>query len=184
MNNENIKGYNLPLGATNIMTTGKEYDNIYPVWDWTRIPGTTAIGNQDKTSLEGYQIGNNEFGGGVSDGVNGIIAYKGKYNELQANKAYFFFDNMMFCIGSDISYVQNDNVLTSVEQNLLNGEVIYNDGQEKQLSSNSNMQLKQLKWVYHNNTGYILEEQIMLLYKICLKQVLGKISMLQENRGL
>ena len=62
---------------------------------------------------------------------------------------------MMFCIGSDISYVQNDNVLTSVEQNLLNGEVIYNDGQEKQLSSNSNMQLKQLKWVYHNNTGYI-----------------------------
>lgn len=72
---------------------------------------------------------------------------------------------MMFCIGSDISYVQNDNVLTSVEQNLLNGEVIYNDGQEKQLSSNSNMQLKQLKWVYHNNTGYILEEQIMLLYK-------------------
>ena len=32
---------------------------------------------------------------------------------------------------------------------------IYNDGQEKQLSSNSNMQLKQLKWVYHNNTGYI-----------------------------
>ncbi len=52
--------------------------------------GTTAIGNQDKTSLEGYQIGNNEFGGGVSDGVNGIIAYKGKYNELQANKAYFF----------------------------------------------------------------------------------------------
>lgn len=61
----------------------------------------------------------------------------------------------MFCIGSDISYVQNDNVLTSVEQNLLNGEVIYNDGQEKQLSSNSNMQLKQLKWVYHNNTGYI-----------------------------
>ena len=155
LNNENIKGYNLPLGATNIMTTGKEYDNIYPVWDWTRIPGTTAIGNQDKTSLEGYQIGNNEFGGGVSDGVNGIIAYKGKYNELQANKAYFFFDNMMFCIGSDISYVQNDNVLTSVEQNLLNGEVIYNDGQEKQLSSNSNMQLKQLKWVYHNNTGYI-----------------------------
>ena len=109
LNNENIKGYNLPLGATNIMTTG----------------------------------------------VNGIIAYKGKYNELQANKAYFFFDNMMFCIGSDISYVQNDNVLTSVEQNLLNGEVIYNDGQEKQLSSNSNMQLKQLKWVYHNNTGYI-----------------------------
>ena len=57
-------------------------------------------------------------------------------------------------------------------------------GKKKQLSSNSNMQLKQLKWVYHNNTGYILEEQIMLLYKICLKQVLGKISMLQENRGL
>lgn len=155
LNNENIKGYNLPLGATNIMTTGSEYTNIYPVWDWTRIPGTTAINNQDKTSLEGYQIGNNEFGGGVSNGVNGIIAYSGKYNELQVNKAYFFVDNMMLCVGGGISCAQNEDILTSVEQNLLNGEVVFNDGQEKQLTPNSNMQLKQLKWVHHNNTGYI-----------------------------
>ncbi len=99
-------------------------------------------------------------------------------------KHIFFFDNMMFCIGSDISYVQNDNVLTSVEQNLLNGEVIYNDGQEKQLSSNSNMQLKQLKWVYHNNTGYIFRGTDNVTIQNMSKQVLGKISMLQENRGL
>lgn len=158
LNNENVKGYNLPLGATNIMTTGNEYDNIYPVWDWTRIPGTTAIDNQEKTYLEGYQIGNNEFGGGVSDGVNGIISYSGIYNGLQANKAYFFLDKMMFCMGSNIVYAQSENILTSVEQNLLNGEVTYNAGQEEQLPFNSRKQPENLKWVHHNNTGYIFKE--------------------------
>lgn len=29
LNNENLKGYNLPLGATNILTSGKEYEGIF-----------------------------------------------------------------------------------------------------------------------------------------------------------
>ena len=33
LNNENLKGYNLPLGATNILTSGKEYEGIFPVWE-------------------------------------------------------------------------------------------------------------------------------------------------------
>ena len=41
LNNENLKGYNLPLGATNILTSGKEYEGIFPVWNWNKIPGTT-----------------------------------------------------------------------------------------------------------------------------------------------
>lgn len=42
LNGQNLKGYYLPLGATNIMTTGHEYDDAFVVWDWTRVPGTTG----------------------------------------------------------------------------------------------------------------------------------------------
>lgn len=31
LNNENLKGYNLPLGTTNILTSGKEYEGIFPI---------------------------------------------------------------------------------------------------------------------------------------------------------
>lgn len=157
LNQENLKAFNLPLGSTNIMTTGNEYNDIFPVWDWTRVPGTTAINNQDKTTLDGYQIGNNEFGGGASNNINGIMAFSGEYNGLQANKSYFFIDNMMICMGSGISCNQGEEILTSVEQSFLNGMIVYNDGEEKQLDSDGNFQGKQLKWVHHNNVGYIFD---------------------------
>lgn len=155
LNQENLRAFNLPLGATNIMTTGNEYNDIFPIWDWTRIPGTTAINNQTKTLLDGYQIGTNQFGGGVSNTVDGILAFSGKYNDLQANKSYFFVDNIMVCMGSGISYDLGDDVLTSVEQSFQNGDVIYNDGQEAYLPLESSLIPKHLKWVHHNNIGYI-----------------------------
>ena len=61
LNNENLKGYNLPLGATNILTSGKEYEGIFPVWNWNKIPGTTAVQHQDSTRLEGYLFGNSNY---------------------------------------------------------------------------------------------------------------------------
>lgn len=102
LNGENLKGYNLPLGATNIMKTGAEYKNIFPVWDWTRIPGTTAVMNPSATVLPWYLFGTNEFAGGVSNGQIGAIAYEHSYNGVQAKKAYFFVDGTMLCLGAGI----------------------------------------------------------------------------------
>lgn len=41
-NGENLKTYFMSDGCTNIVTEGNEYANIFPVWNWTRIPGVTA----------------------------------------------------------------------------------------------------------------------------------------------
>lgn len=155
LNGENIKAFNLPMGATNIMTTGDEYDRIFPVWDWTRIPGTTAVQNQDFTKLDGYIIGTNKFGGGSSDGINGVIAYDHDYLGLKARKSYFFFDDMMFCMGSGINFTDNESVATSVNQSLLSGEVVVNNGSEEVLADQSSQNFDNLKWVHHNNVGYI-----------------------------
>ena len=40
INGENKKSHHLADGATYIFRTGEEYRDIFPVWDWKRIPGT------------------------------------------------------------------------------------------------------------------------------------------------
>ena len=113
LNNENLKGYNLPLGATNILTSGKEYEGIFPVWNWNKIPGTTAVQHQDSTRLEGYLFGKNRFGGGVSNGKNGVIAYEHCYKGVKARKSYFFMNDVLLCLGTDIASDAPEEVVTT-----------------------------------------------------------------------
>lgn len=150
LNAENIKGYYLPLGATNIKTSGLEYQDIFPVWDWTRVPGTTAVQNQSTTALQGYLYGSNEFGGGLSDGKSGITAFSGDYANVAYKKAYFFIDGIMICLGAGISGEVADEVMTSVNQCFSIGKVTTNEGVVKQAVNENN----NIKWVYHDNVGY------------------------------
>ena len=116
LNNENLKGYNLPLGTTNILTSGKEYEGIFPIWNWNKIPGTTAVQHPDSARLQGYLFGLNEFGGGVSNGKNGVIAYEHCYRGVKANKAYFFMDDVLLCLGAGITSDAPEEVVTTVNQ--------------------------------------------------------------------
>jgi len=153
---ENLKGYNLPLGATNIMTYGNEYTNIYPVWDWTRIPGTTAELNQAATNLTGYLFGTNAFGGGVSDDVNGgAIAFEQDYNAVQARKAYFFMGDAMVCLGIGIKATKSNTIATSVNQCYLSGAVTINNGVTTEAFTGSSQAFNDLQWIHHNNVGYL-----------------------------
>src|SRR5690606_23137259 len=120
-----LKGYNLPLGATNILTSGEEYKNIFPIWDWTRVPGTTAVMNQSAAVLPWYLFGNNEFAGGVSNGQVGAIAYEHSYNGVRAKKAYFFADGAMLCLGAGINAIRTQQVATSVNQCYLEGDITF-----------------------------------------------------------
>lgn len=159
LNGENLKGYNLALGATNIMKTGDEYKDVFPVWDWTRIPGTTAIMNQSAAILPWYFFGSNEFAGGVSDGHTGVIAYEHSYNGVQAKKAYFFADGQMLCLGAGINAIRTQQVVTSVNQCHLRGDVFIggegNMAGAKFADSLRTTKNNNLQWVYHDGVGYI-----------------------------
>lgn len=154
LNQQNLKGYNLPLGATNILTSGNEYRNIAPVWDWTRIPGTTTVRNSSSALLSWYLFGSNSFAGGVSNSKNGLIAYEHSYNGIQARKAYFFIGDVLFCMGSGISAFPTQPIVTSVNQCLLNGAVNVCLANQSQLFNDSSRVFTNLKWVYHDNVGY------------------------------
>lgn len=158
LNGENVKAYNLPLGATNILTHSNEYTNIYPVWDWSRIPGTTAEHSEQATALDGYLYGTNSFGGGVSDGKSGIIAYEHNYHELSAKKAYFFIGEAMLCLGAGITAAKSNPIITSVNQSHLSGPIHFNSGNGAQLLGQDSANFENLEWVHHDGVGYIFPQ--------------------------
>lgn len=154
LNNENLKGYNLPLGTTNILTSGKEYEGIFPIWDWNRLPGTTAVQQADSARLEGYLFGQNEFGGGVSTGKDGVIAYEHRYKGVKANKAYFFMGDVLLCLGAGISSDAPEEVVTAVNQCFFTGNMVVGKGNAvtryEQYAS-----VKNPDWVHHGKVGYL-----------------------------
>lgn len=174
INSENKLGYNLPLGATNILTSGNEYNGgdyghtgaIYGIWDWTRIPGTTAAQSVDSARLGGYLYGTNSFGGGVSNGVDGVLAYKHDYRGLKAQKAYFFMDDCMVCLGAGITTGGKSPINTSVNQAFFATPTVFGltDGTiDEQTAVTPLSRLTSfdntLSWIHHDNVGYIFPEQ-------------------------
>src|SRR5947208_3528799 len=66
VNNEGMRSQHLSDGANFIYLTGDEYLDIFPVWDWNKIPGTTV--EQAPPSRDELKVkGKTSFVGGVSD---------------------------------------------------------------------------------------------------------------------
>jgi chondroitin AC lyase len=158
-NSENVQGYYMGDGATFLYQTAEEYRNIFPFWDWKKIPGTTVQQDNDTLPVltaRGYRIESN-FVGGVSDGENGIAVMDYNRNGLTARKAWFMFNNKMVCLGAGIKSSEGNPVTTSVNQSFLNGEVIViNSGGEKQAGETE--EIENPEWIMHDSTGYFFPD--------------------------
>lgn len=162
-NGENIKGYFMADGATEIVINGDEYTDIFPVWDWARIPGVTApaLTAIPKPAQWG-QTGTSTFAGGVSDGTYGASAYwlddKNFDINTTAKKAWFLFDDEIVCLGAGITSTATQSINTTLNQSLLQGDVIANaDGTDKVLEKGSHTYTNP-SWVLHNGVGYLFPE--------------------------
>ena len=156
LNSENLKGYYVADGATYIMVDGNEYNNIFPVWNWRKLPGVTCHQSNEPLkvlTIEGYR-NNNDFTGGLSKGLHGITAFHLVRDSLTAKKAWFFIDNAMICLGADISSGKSDLVSTTLNQTFLKGDVYYFDGSVKKMSPESQISSNKMKWIYHNKIAY------------------------------
>lgn len=121
----NHYGRYLNHGQLQILSKGEPVSNFtngfrQEGWDWNHFPGTTAavfpmaelkadVRNlDDKSGYEEMLLSDEAFAGALSqENKNGMFAMKlhehDKYNgSLRANKSYFFFDNRIICLGSDI----------------------------------------------------------------------------------
>ncbi|NDV46623.1 T9SS C-terminal target domain-containing protein [Paludibacter sp. 221] len=167
-NGENIKGYFLSEGATDIAVDGNEYINIFPVWDWGRVPGTTtpALSNANIPQPGAWgTAGTSTFVGGVSDGVYGVSAFAMNNTQYsintEAKKSWFFFDNEVVCLGAGINSTSATQVNTTLNQCLLSGDVtvVKKDGSSEVFTTSqlgSRYYSNTVSWVIHNKVGYYL----------------------------
>jgi chondroitin AC lyase len=155
-NGDNLKGYYLADGATYILVRGDEYKDIFPIWNWKKIPGITAYQNDEPLKVlgwDGYRNGS-DFTGGVSSGKLGISATHIERDSLSAKKAWFFYDDMMICLGTNIHSNKNSAVSTILNQCHLNGPVVYFDGQLRTAEKETSISSEEIKWVYHDSVNY------------------------------
>ncbi len=154
-NSENMLGFYMGDGVTFLYQTGDEYKNIFPFWDWKKIPGTTTP--QDNKPLPvlgwyGYRIESN-FVGGVSDGKTGIAAMDYKRNGLKAKKSWFMFNGKIVCLGAGISSSAGLPVTTSVNQSYLKGKPIVKTS-TGEITSEESGDIINPKWILHDSIGY------------------------------
>lgn len=70
VNEDNLKGYYLGDGATYFYVRGDEYLDVFPFWDWRKIPGVTSYEDQSPVPTVRERKSNNStfLVGGLSDG--------------------------------------------------------------------------------------------------------------------
>ncbi|PCJ60843.1 MAG: hypothetical protein COA79_07225 [Planctomycetota bacterium] len=154
-NGEGKKIQHIADGCNFLMVTGDEYLDIYPLWDWKKIPGTTI--EQDNNYKSKTNIyGQRNFVGGVSDGTFGMSFFNLQYLKLSAHKSWFFFDNEYVCLGSGITCSSENNIVTTINQCFLKGKTTVFNSRSKRVLAKSNHKLKDVNAIHHNNVAYII----------------------------
>lgn len=164
-NKENLKTYFMSDGCTNITQTGDEYFNIFPVWNWCHIPGTTAP-QLEKVPMDPKAwgvLGTSTYAGGVSDSIYGATAYAYMDTNPEVNtgakKSWYFFDNEVVCLGAGIQSTTTYPVHTTVNQCFLKGGIIVDKGDKEETLANGSHTLQAPQWVLHDKIGYFFPQK-------------------------
>jgi len=121
VNSENLSGYHTADGALYLYRKGDEYADIFPVWDWSRLPGVTCL----QAPVPGFKTSQvaRDFVGALSDGANAVAVLDYERDGVSAHKAWFFSGDSVLCLGSGLSSKASGPVATTVNQCLLRGDV-------------------------------------------------------------
>lgn len=152
-NGEGLKNLHLADGVTLIQRHGNEYDDIMPVWNWQCLPGTTtqqAIYSL-KPSKDWGVAGTSTHAGGLSDGIDGSVAFRDQRLGVAALKSWFFLGDRMIALGADIQAPNaTAPVLTTLNQCLKIGNVTHASAPHP----GGTLTLNAPRWVHHDGIGY------------------------------
>ena len=150
-------------GTNYLQLVGNEYLNIWPVYDWQKVSGTTVL---QKPALYGpediQKDGLTEFVGAVTDGMIGAVAFdfRSPHDLIKAKKTWFFFDKEYACLGAGISSNQREMpVVTTINQVLMKSDVIAEVDDEVEVLEQGSRELENVKWVHQDEIGYIFPEK-------------------------
>jgi len=160
-NSEGLLNHHRGDGTNHISITGEEYVNIWPTYDWQKIPGTTVLQKPELIPGEGIQKdGLTDFVGAVTDGLYGAAAFDfiSPHDFIKARKAWFFFDDEYVCLGAGIESTSGFPVVTTMDQSLLKGDITVSDEDQAITLPKGEHEINQVNWVHHNGIGYIFPE--------------------------
>lgn len=148
-------------GTNYLMLRGDEYLNIWPVYDWQKISGTTIVQKLQLPDPEDIQKeGLTDFVGAVTDGLYGAVVFdfKSPHDPLSAKKSWFFFNEEYVCLGADISSKSDFPVATTLNQVLMRSDVSILQNGTRQSVPKGSRTLQKVKWVYQDKVGYIFPQ--------------------------
>jgi chondroitin AC lyase len=156
---ENRRSCHIADGTTFIMRRDDEYEDIFPVWDWRRVPGTTVEHRDepwDPRLVRTRGIAGNT--GGASDGACSMSSMWFLKWGVMAHKAWAFFDDAAACLGSRIACSGEAPVLTSVNQCRLRGPVKCGNAEGPAEEVTGARELAGPCWVHHDGIGYLFPD--------------------------
>ncbi len=162
-NMESLKHHHYADGACFISVSGKEHSDIFPAWDWQKIPGATVV---QKPALPDYnQIvkkGKTGFVGAATDGKYGSAAFDfdSPHDPLTARKAWFFFDHEFVCLGAGIQSRSDYPVATTLNQCLLNGTVTVKAVKKTTVLEKGDHILTNVSWIFHDRVAYLFPSPV------------------------
>ncbi|MFX0101172.1 MAG: polysaccharide lyase family 8 super-sandwich domain-containing protein [Candidatus Hodarchaeota archaeon] len=162
VNSENILSRNLGYGGvTTYQYTGSEYNDISALWDFSKLPGTTAYNETDQ-ELRDYHGDSTGFqyrsvtthSDGRSDGTKGGL-YVDIENEegLYSRQAYICYNGLMVCLGNSLSNSKNPNtkeVFTTIDQVYANNPTCNGSVIEGMIQIDNNSAISNGQFVYYN----------------------------------
>lgn len=155
VNSEGLRSHHLADGLTYLTATGAEYRDIFPVWDWQKLPGTTCLQTAAPPPLSPVaRRGSSPLVGGVSDGSFGACGQTLVEDGLHAHKAWFFGPEGMVCLGAGIR--GEGAVVTTFDQSLVQGPVLH-DRAPAPLAPGRH-DLDSIRWLSHGPWGFVFPQ--------------------------
>jgi len=162
-NNENKKGHFISDGCTIFLRNGDEYSDIFPIWDWNRLPGVTAsvLDSIRQGSNKDDYKNPNSFVGGLTHNKNGLSTFHLARNSVDAKKSWFYLNGIMVCLGVDIKTNNGKEIITGVNQCNQKGEAIITFKEGKTITANDTLiNSTSLSSVWHDSIGYLFPENM------------------------
>lgn len=159
-NGENEQAYFLGHGVQLLYRTGQEYTNIFPVWNWRRLPGHLGEQSPEPMPLITWgkgSEGSTAFVGGASDGSDGLAAYDYRRGNVRAKRAWFHFGDDLACLGAGMSCPTDYPLFQTLNQCHLKSEVLVSGraaAAPRTLPSGQHA-LPQTRWVWHDSVAYV-----------------------------
>lgn len=160
-NSEGLKNHHRGDGANHISRTGDEYYDIFPVFDYQKVPGATIVQKPEMPEPgEIQKLGLTDFVGAVTDGKYGAAAFdfRSPHDPVVGRKAWFFFDEEYVCLGTGISCSVNLPVVTTINQCLLRDNVTVSVNHSEQILENGERELQNVDWIFQDGIGYVFPE--------------------------